>query len=127
MAHYGRPLRDVPIRMDAGDIVLVSMRGISLSHTVKVTTRSKWDHVGMVVKLRDKTALRLFEATMEGVETYFLNGSLQAYRSHAVVRLRLPLVHDGNPARQTDTHTHTQRECAREIIRLISSRRATPR
>jgi hypothetical protein len=71
--------------MDAGDIVLVSMRGISLSHTVKVTTRSKWDHVAMVVKLRGKTALRLFEATMEGVETYFLNSSLQAYRSHAVV------------------------------------------
>ena len=34
-----------------------------ITHAVKLGTRSNWDHVAMVVKMKGRKNLRLFEAT----------------------------------------------------------------
>ena len=40
----------------------------------------------MIVRQKGKSNLRLFEATMDGVETYFLNSSLNVYLENAKVQ-----------------------------------------
>jgi len=91
LSHFGEPLTDFPIRLSAGDIVLCSNRTV-LTATVHLSTRSQWDHVAMVVKRRDRKGLRLFEATMEGVETYLLNSALKFYRENSKVAIRRIMV-----------------------------------
>eukprot|EP01102_Stenamoeba_stenopodia_P010928 TRINITY_DN3331_c0_g2_i2.p1 TRINITY_DN3331_c0_g2~~TRINITY_DN3331_c0_g2_i2.p1 ORF type:complete len:566 (+),score=104.96 TRINITY_DN3331_c0_g2_i2:342-2039(+) len=49
LAPYGMPLRCVPLRLDAGDVVLFSCSMLQ-SHGTKLATWSQWDHVAMVVR-----------------------------------------------------------------------------
>ena len=88
LAPFGRPMRVVPMRMAAGDILLVSSSAI-ITHGVKLATSSQWDHVAMIVSLRGKpNRLRLFEATMEGVECYALDDALRVYKESNKIAIR---------------------------------------
>lgn len=87
LSHYGDPQKDLPLRLDAGDLVLVHNTRL-ITHTVHISTRSQWDHVAMIIKTNAHDELLLFEATMDGVEAYLLNTALKFYRQNAKVAIR---------------------------------------
>eukprot|EP01090_Pellita_catalonica_P004766 TRINITY_DN14560_c0_g1_i1.p1 TRINITY_DN14560_c0_g1~~TRINITY_DN14560_c0_g1_i1.p1 ORF type:complete len:279 (-),score=29.42 TRINITY_DN14560_c0_g1_i1:205-1041(-) len=51
---YGKPLQSVPLRLDVGDIILMSHKDIFKS-VVQTVLNSEWDHIAIVVKKRNKT------------------------------------------------------------------------
>jgi len=87
LSHFGNPLKEVPIRLNPGDLILCASNTL-ITHTVHISTRSRWDHVAMVVKVRGHDTLRLFEATMDGVEAYYLNTGLKYYLQNGRVAIR---------------------------------------
>jgi RasGEF domain/C2 domain len=50
LSRYGYPIGVAPLRLRTGDIVLVSSRR-AMTFATKVLTRSRWDHVAMVVQV----------------------------------------------------------------------------
>eukprot|EP00008_Paramoeba_atlantica_P010910 CAMPEP_0201484758 /NCGR_PEP_ID=MMETSP0151_2-20130828/8907_1 /ASSEMBLY_ACC=CAM_ASM_000257 /TAXON_ID=200890 /ORGANISM="Paramoeba atlantica, Strain 621/1 / CCAP 1560/9" /LENGTH=244 /DNA_ID=CAMNT_0047868565 /DNA_START=450 /DNA_END=1184 /DNA_ORIENTATION=- len=81
LSAYGKPMHSIPIRMAPGDLLLVSTTEWS-GLGVQTVTRSKWDHVAMVIALRSNpSAYRLFEVSQEGVEFYALDHTLDFYLS----------------------------------------------
>jgi len=84
---FGSPLKDPPIRLNAGDLILCHSNAL-VTHTVHLSTRSQWDHVAMVIHRRERSQLLLFEATMDGVDAYLLNTAMKYYRSTGKVAIR---------------------------------------
>eukprot|EP00008_Paramoeba_atlantica_P010375 CAMPEP_0201498448 /NCGR_PEP_ID=MMETSP0151_2-20130828/71151_1 /ASSEMBLY_ACC=CAM_ASM_000257 /TAXON_ID=200890 /ORGANISM="Paramoeba atlantica, Strain 621/1 / CCAP 1560/9" /LENGTH=179 /DNA_ID=CAMNT_0047890015 /DNA_START=25 /DNA_END=560 /DNA_ORIENTATION=+ len=95
LAPFGHPLRGFSLRMSVGDILLVSSSAF-LTHGVKLATSSKWDHVAMICfepgKKKRVESLRLFEATMEGVELYDLEQALSVYKETSKMAVRRLMV-----------------------------------
>lgn len=64
--------------MNTGDIFLFQNKSM-LSLATKIATRSRWDHIAMVVLLSDK--LFLLEATYpQGVQLYVVPGRLEYHK-----------------------------------------------
>eukprot|EP00026_Physarum_polycephalum_P001459 Phypoly_transcript_01461.p1 GENE.Phypoly_transcript_01461~~Phypoly_transcript_01461.p1 ORF type:complete len:439 (+),score=53.02 Phypoly_transcript_01461:186-1502(+) len=66
LGHWGPICNSVPIRLEFGDIIVISNSEF-YTHIAKLGTMSLWDHVAMVVE-RDGE-LHLFESTPDGVFT----------------------------------------------------------
>ncbi len=82
----GIPSTIIPFRLDVGDIVLFSSSHF-LSYGTKIFTRSKWDHVGVVVRWSNNT-LRFLEANAEGVKLYRLDEKLLSALSECKIAIR---------------------------------------
>lgn len=67
-------MRVLPMRVDAGDIILFSSHHL-LSYGAKLFTLSEWDHVGLIVRWFNQS-LRIFEATGDGVGLYDLDARM---------------------------------------------------
>ena len=52
---------DIRGDLRTGDIILFSGKG-GISHAIKLTTNSKWSHVGMVLRLPESQAAFLWES-----------------------------------------------------------------
>jgi hypothetical protein len=92
LSYFGAPLRSIPLRLEAGDIILINNSEF-YRHTIKIATGSEWDHIAMIVRRRGTDALMLFEATVEGVDVFRLDLRLDFYRETAklgIRRLQLP-------------------------------------
>jgi len=85
LAPFGRPQDILPVRIDVGDLILVSSKDV-LTHAIKLSTWSQWDHVAMIVETSDQ--LRLFEATRDGVAVYKLSGALKLYHVDSKIGVR---------------------------------------
>jgi PH domain/C2 domain/PX domain/Permuted papain-like amidase enzyme, YaeF/YiiX, C92 family len=88
LAHYGRPMKSVALRLGPGDLILVSSPA-TVTHAVKLATSSQWDHIAMVTAAPGKRhRLRLYEATMEGIHEYALDYALAVYHSSSKIAVR---------------------------------------
>lgn len=67
LTHLGSPVRAVPFRMSAGDVLLFHTAG-AVGRFIGVFTASPWDHVGLVVCRVGYAGLLCLEATSEGVQ-----------------------------------------------------------
>lgn len=85
--------------LGTGDIVLFSGKG-PISAGIKVGTRSRWSHVGMLIKLKEYDFLTLWESTtlrsvddvvykrpVSGVQLVPLSARLNSYTGVAAVRI----------------------------------------
>jgi hypothetical protein len=128
LAHCGAPLRCIPYRMQAGDLVLVNSSAL-ITHGTKIATWSEWDHVAMVVALPGKARLRFFEATMNGVECdCSLESCLLAYLQAAQIAVRR-LLFDGAPVRiaelaafASDVNGRPYKQSPMELVRAWAGR-----
>ena len=81
-----------------GDIILFSGKG-GISHAIKLTTNSKWSHVGMVLRLPESQAAFLWESTTltnlkdaidgrvkRGVQLVLLSDRVRTYDGEVSVR-----------------------------------------
>merc|ERR1712232_1008162 len=84
---FGTPLKTIPLRVDSGDIILVNSSEIKFA-TIKLATNSRWHHVGMVTKYPGFKQLRFFEATSNGVGSYYLNSRLDEYLETDICAIR---------------------------------------
>eukprot|EP01102_Stenamoeba_stenopodia_P014628 TRINITY_DN4881_c0_g4_i2.p1 TRINITY_DN4881_c0_g4~~TRINITY_DN4881_c0_g4_i2.p1 ORF type:complete len:684 (-),score=178.69 TRINITY_DN4881_c0_g4_i2:120-2171(-) len=85
--HVGIPSRAIPYRLKSGDILLFDKRTNLLSYGTKLLTRSRWDHVAMVIVLCN--TLMVLEATStDGVQLYPLDEKLEAYRMVSNIGVR---------------------------------------
>jgi len=82
-------MKAVPIRVDAGDIVLFSSSHL-LSYGAKLFTFSEWDHVGIVIRWFNQS-LRILEATGEGVGLYDLDARMR--EAQLTVKLAVRRLH----------------------------------
>lgn len=87
LSMHGPPVSPLPLRMEVGDIILFDSSRLLMQGT-KLATRSPWDHAALVVKKRNKPGLRLFEATMDGVQVFNLTRRLQFYVKDTKIALR---------------------------------------
>ncbi|KAL6059980.1 Centromere protein B [Balamuthia mandrillaris] len=87
LSYYGWPLQAIPLRVEAGDIVLFSDNDLA-KQAVQFACQSQWDHMAMVIRLRDRKGVFLFEATMAGVDVYKLDQRLDLYRETAKLGIR---------------------------------------
>eukprot|EP01094_Clydonella_sp_ATCC50884_P004650 TRINITY_DN13686_c0_g1_i1.p1 TRINITY_DN13686_c0_g1~~TRINITY_DN13686_c0_g1_i1.p1 ORF type:complete len:710 (-),score=223.53 TRINITY_DN13686_c0_g1_i1:9-2138(-) len=87
LRHLGRPQKLIPLRMNVGDLILINSSAF-LTHGVKWTTGSQWDHVAMVTQSRTSGKLSLFEATTDGVAQYTLSSALKVYRANSTIGVR---------------------------------------
>lgn len=77
LEELGMPSRALPRRLNTGDIILFDTDKL-LNYGTKLLTRSRWDHVGMVMILCN--TLMLLEATSAGgVGLYTLDQRLESY------------------------------------------------
>ena len=51
LSDYGYPQKEMPLRVNVGDLVLVHNTRL-ITHTVHLSTRSQWDHVAMIIKTK---------------------------------------------------------------------------
>ncbi len=85
--------------LDTGDLVFFSGRG-PISNMIKVMTRSKWSHVGMVLKIHKWDMVLLWESTTlspikdlqsgtvrQGIQLVPLSERLKAYKGTVGIRL----------------------------------------
>ena len=89
---------DIRKDLKTGDIVLFSGKGV-ISYGIKLVTKSKWSHVGMVLRCIHLEAVFLWESTTlsdvkdaidgrakRGVQLVLLSDRLQNYKGEAAVR-----------------------------------------
>ena len=87
LARYGYPLRTMPVRAHAGDVLLFTPDSTG-AFVVKMMTACKWTHVALVV-MGHNNKLKLLEATAAGVTLRLLDTQLGAYhRNGAAIGLR---------------------------------------
>ncbi len=85
--------------LDTGDMVLFSGKG-PISNMIKVMTRSKWSHVGMVIKIKEWDMVLLWESTTlssikdlqsgtirQGIQLVPLSERIKAYKGKIGIRL----------------------------------------
>lgn len=90
---------DIRPKLNTGDMVLFSGEG-HISNIIKWYTKSKWSHVGMVIKSIEWDMLLLWESTTlskikdiqsgkakQGVQLVPLSGRIKAYEGEVGVRL----------------------------------------
>ena len=82
LARYGYPLRSIPVRAHAGDVVLFTPDSTG-SYFVKMVTACKWVHVALVV-MGHNDKLKLLEASSGGVSLHLLDARVAEYRSDGV-------------------------------------------
>lgn len=85
LGYCGPTCESVPMRLEAGDIVLISNSEF-YTHIAKLGTMSVWDHIAMVVEV-DKE-LHLFESSPDGVFTTPLNRRLKFYLKGSTLGVR---------------------------------------
>ncbi len=99
LKHYGIVQEVIPIRLQAGDIVLLNTNYLH-GNATKVLTFSEWDHIGMVIQT-PKKKLKFFEAIPEGVHLFGLNNRLKYYHKSAKIGIRrLQLIRDDDMIHQ---------------------------
>ena len=89
---------DIRGDLRTGDIILFSGKG-GISHAIKLTTNSKWSHVGMVLRLPESQAAFLWESTTltnlkdaidgrvkRGVQLVLLSDRVRTYDGEASIR-----------------------------------------
>ncbi|MDP2436615.1 MAG: hypothetical protein Q8P67_12775 [archaeon] len=86
LRHHGTVCGSLPMRLKTGDVLLFSSRHLA-SYTTKLFTRSRWDHVGLVVERRGQ--LLLFEAVQAGVRLHDLNSRIASYAPRLIGVRRL--------------------------------------
>lgn len=85
LGHCGPICESVPIRLEYGDIIVISNSEF-YTHIAKLGTMSVWDHVAMVVEYDGE--LRLFESTPDGVFTSPLSRRLRFYLNGSTLGVR---------------------------------------
>jgi hypothetical protein len=90
LGHCGPICDSVPIRLEFGDILVISNSEF-YTHIAKLGTMSLWDHVAMVVE-RDGE-LHLFESTPDGVFTSPLSRRLKFYLKGSTLGVRRLTLH----------------------------------
>jgi len=85
LSYLGRAVESVPMRLEPGDVILVSNSEV-YTHLAKLGTLSLWDHIGLVVERHKQ--LHFFEATPEGVYTSDLNKRMKFYLKSATLGVR---------------------------------------
>ena len=92
---------DIRDELKTGDIVLFSGTG-PISMLIRLTTRSRWSHIGMIVKVPDFDMVLLWESTslnnylgvkdvyagapLKGVQTTVLSDKISRFRGDVAVR-----------------------------------------
>jgi uncharacterized protein YycO len=76
----------LPLRLQAGDVILFNTTFIS-GNATKLLTWSNWDHMAMVVET-PKKKLKLFEAIPDGVNLFSINSRLEYYLELSSVGIR---------------------------------------
>lgn len=85
LGYCGPICESVPMRLEAGDIVLISNSEF-YTHIAKLGTMSVWDHIAMVVEVENE--LHLFESSPDGVFTTPLNRRLKFYLKGSTLGVR---------------------------------------
>jgi len=85
LGYCGPICESVPMRLETGDIVLISNSEF-YTHIAKLGTMSVWDHIAMVVER--KKELHLFESSPDGVFTTPLNKRLKFYLRGSTLGVR---------------------------------------
>lgn len=85
LGYCGPICESVPMRLEAGDIVLISNSEF-YTHIAKLGTMSVWDHIAMVVEVEKE--LHLFESSPDGVFTTPLNRRLKFYLKGSTLGVR---------------------------------------
>eukprot|EP01103_Thecamoeba_quadrilineata_P013993 TRINITY_DN4036_c0_g1_i1.p1 TRINITY_DN4036_c0_g1~~TRINITY_DN4036_c0_g1_i1.p1 ORF type:complete len:274 (+),score=29.25 TRINITY_DN4036_c0_g1_i1:245-1066(+) len=95
----GIPSKTIPFRLKTGDILLFDNSRL-LSFSTKIFTRSRWDHVAMVIVLCN-TLMMLEANSTDGVQLYGLDDKLRDYRHLCTIGVRrLNGVKDKNKLRR---------------------------
>eukprot|EP00871_Galdieria_phlegrea_P000759 jgi/Galph1/1684/GphlegSOOS_G395.1 len=88
----------LPPGLDSGDLVLFNRRCLSMSPygalicgMSKLFSRSRWDHVGLIVRV-DDGSLHLLEANMGGVKLRPLEERIKRSHAHEIAVRRLSMV-----------------------------------
>lgn len=96
LSPLGVPLRWLPYRVQAGDLLLFSSRKLATTGT-KLATRSRWDHVALIITYKAYRKLYVLQSTTSGVEVSEAESVLKGYwgSSHAIGVRRLLRPADG--------------------------------
>ncbi len=94
LAKKGMPVRQLPYRIQAGDLLFFSSAKLVTTGT-KIATRSQWDHVAIALLYKDYKKLYVLQSTMSGVAVVEIEALLRSYwetsRALGVRRLLRPV------------------------------------
>lgn len=78
LSRHGMPLRSLPFRVQPGDLVFFSSKKLATTGT-KIATRSRWDHVAIVVPFKSYRKMYMLQSTSHGVQVSEAEATLQSY------------------------------------------------
>lgn len=79
-AKFGVPLRWLPYRVLAGDVLFFSSKKLVTTGT-KIATRSRWDHTALVISYKQYRKMYILQSTTSGVEVNEAESVLKGYWS----------------------------------------------
>lgn len=82
LSKYGAPLRLLPCRVQPGDLLFFSSKKLATTGT-KLASRSRWDHVALVIAYKDYKKTYLLESNSLGVQVNEAEAALKNYWEHS--------------------------------------------